>query len=358
MVGARPSRARPSLALAALLLSLVAAACAGGSDAAAPEALPFVGGPIVAADLSQALGPPAPTDTLGGDELQDGLATACFDGDLRACDDLYQRGAPASPYADYAFSCGGRLTPPPAEGVAPNCRLRSADHVPAAGGTLPSGDSPSLDRVAEQCGALGGTEACDTLYRLAPQGTEYASYGVTCGYRSADTRPNACAGYDGIPGGRPPTGVSGDPELDVLARECFGARLSSCDELYASSDRGTSYETYAQTCGGRLVDLVERVQPSCDLRFNDPVGAEPVPSPGVLGDSERFDQLVEQCAAGSMKDCDELFYRSDLNTDYENFGATCGGRFAAQRRDLQFSAAGECDARVNTVLPDDGAAQT
>ena len=64
---------------------------------------------------------------------------------------------------------------------------------------------------------------------------------------------------------------------------------------------------------------------------------------------------VFDCAAGSMKGCDELFYRSELNTDYENWGATCGGRFAAQRRDLQFSAAGECDARVFTETPSAGA---
>ena len=55
-----------------------------------------------------------------------------------------------------------------------------------------------------------------------------------------------------------------------------------------------------------------------------------------------------------MASCDELFARSDLNTDYENFGATCGGRFAAQRRDLQFSAAGECDARIVVAEGDTG----
>lgn len=351
MVGARPRRAWRLLALAALVLSAVAPACAGGDDASDPQSRPFVGGPIVAPDLSQALGPATPSDALGDDELQGAFATSCEEGDLRACDDLYQRGAPATSYADYAFTCGGRLTPPPAEGVAPNCRLRGDRHVPVAGGAAPTGGSPSLARLAETCGAVGGTEACDTLYRLAGPGNDYADYAITCGYRNPDTRPNACAGYDGIPGGRPPTGVGGDPELDVLAQECFRARLSSCDELYASSDRGTSYETYAQTCGGRLVELVERVPPSCDLRFNDPVPAEVVPSPGALGDSERLDALADGCAGGTMRDCDELFYRSDLSTDYENWGATCGGRFAAQRRNLQFSAAGECDARVVTVTP-------
>jgi len=342
--------------LAISVLLVLAASCASGGDDAATGDLPFLGGTIRLPDLSQPFGAPASSESVGDDEAQDALALACEDGDLRSCDDLFQRGAPASPYAAYAFSCGGRLTPPPPTGVAANCRLRGSGHLASAGGTLPSGDSPTLDRIAQQCGRVGGVEACDTLFRLAPQGTEYASYGITCGYRSADTRPNACAGFDGVPEGRPPEGVSGDPELDVQARECFASRLSSCDELYASSDRGTTYELYAQSCGGRLAEVVEEVQPSCDLRFNDPVASEPVAPPAEpLGDSDRLDALVERCADGDLRACDELFYRSELNTDYENWGATCGGRFAARRAGLEFSAAGECEARV-AVLDDEGQA--
>lgn len=338
----------------AVVLLLLAAGCAGTDDGESTDDLPFLGGTVGPPDLSQPLGPGTSSEPLGDDAAQDELASACEDGDLRSCDDLYQRGAVGSTYAAYAFSCGARLEPPPALGVAPNCRLRSNGHVATRGGTPPTGDSPTLDRVAQECGEIGGGESCDELYREAAQGSEYASYGVTCGYRAVDTRPNACAGYDGVPDGRGPVGVTGDAELDVLAQECFAARLSSCDELYASSDRGSVYETYAQSCGGRLTEGVEQVQPSCDLRFNDPREAEPVATPAPLGDSARLDGLVEGCASGSMASCDELFARSDLNTDYENFGATCGGRFAAQRRDLQFSAAGECDARIVVAEGDTG----
>lgn len=332
------------------VLALVAGACASDGDGPNVDALPFVGGPVVPPDLSQAVGPAGESDALGQDDLQSPLAQRCEDGEFRACDDLYQRGQPDSTFASYAFSCGGRLQPPPVDGAVPNCRLRQVGHVPVVGGVVTERGSPTLDGLVSTCGAIGGTEACDTLYRLAPQSSEYASYGVTCGYRSADTRPNACAGYDGVPDGRPPAGVAGDPELDQLAGECYRGRLSSCDELYASSDRGTVYEVYAQTCGGRLVDLVEQVQPACDLRFNDPVPTYPAEPPAdPLGDDAQLDVLVDACASGTMASCDELFARSELNSDYENFGATCGRRFSARRENLAFSAAGECDARVNTV---------
>lgn len=339
------------MAVVSLVVVVLAASCASEDGGGAGRDFDFVGGPVIPADLSAPLGDPTPADAFAGDAAQDELASACEDGQLRACDDLYQRGAVASPYTTYAFSCGGRLAPPPAAGQAPNCRLRSIGHVAGLGGVAPTGDSATLDGLAETCAAMNGLESCDSLYRLAPQGSEYASFGTTCGYRTVDSRPNACAGFDGIPEGRPLGDVGDDPALDVLANECFAARISSCDELYASSDRGSVYETYAQTCGGRLAEIVEQVQPSCDLRFNDPVPTNAVPSPGRLGDSRRLDRLVDACAEGSMVSCDELFDRSDLNTDYENFGATCGGRFAAQRQNLQFSAAGECESRV-VVVPE------
>jgi hypothetical protein len=337
------------VAVATILLAVVASSCASDAGSGDTSSLPFVGQTAIPADLSAPMGDPGDADALGTDDAQGALATACQEGDYRSCDDLYQRGAPGSTYAGYAFSCGGRLNPPPGEGQAPNCRLRSIDHVARVGGPPVTGDSPTLDRIAQECGELGGVEACDTLFRESPQHTDYADYAVTCGFRAEDTRPNACAGFDGVPDGRPLGRTGDDPELDQLAEECFQARISSCDELYASSDRGSVYETYAQTCGGRLAVLVERVQPSCDLRFNDPVPTGPAPAPNRLGDQPELDDLANACAEGAMRSCDELFARSDLNTDYENYGATCGGRFAAQRRDLQFSAAGECEARVMFV---------
>jgi hypothetical protein len=69
------------------------------------------------------------------------------------------------------------------------------------------------------------------------------------------------------------------------------------------------------------------------------VGADPVdggtvvlpegaglPGPKKRGDDVALDALWDECAAGFGQACDDLFDRSGLGTDYEDFGATCGRR--------------------------------
>ena len=48
-----------------------------------------------------------------------------------------------------------------------------------------------------------------------------------------------------------PTGLGDDPALDRLAVACHDGDMSSCDELYDTSDVGSAYETYGDTCAGR-----------------------------------------------------------------------------------------------------------
>lgn len=53
--------------------------------------------------------PAVAPEFLGTDPELDRYATACFEGDLRACDDLYFEAPPMSDYEDYAITCGGRV---------------------------------------------------------------------------------------------------------------------------------------------------------------------------------------------------------------------------------------------------------
>jgi hypothetical protein len=55
----------------------------------------------------------APSDPagLGDDPGLDGYASRCHDGDLQACDDLYQLSDPMSGYEQYGLTCGGRVKP-------------------------------------------------------------------------------------------------------------------------------------------------------------------------------------------------------------------------------------------------------
>ncbi|HEX5615868.1 MAG TPA: DUF4190 domain-containing protein [Acidimicrobiia bacterium] len=56
----------------------------------------------------------------------------------------------------------------------------------------------------------------------------------------------------------------------------------------------------------------------------------------VLGDAREYgddaylDGLWDDCADGDMSDCDTLYFESPVDSAYERFGATCGGRSSAE----------------------------
>ena len=63
--------------------------------------------------------------------------------------------------------------------------LNAPDEVPeeiAFVGPLAYGDDPELDALWDECEAGDGA-ACDDLWELAPVGSEYERFGVTCGER-------------------------------------------------------------------------------------------------------------------------------------------------------------------------------
>jgi hypothetical protein len=44
------------------------------------------------------------------------------------------------------------------------------------------------------------------------------------------------------------------------------------------------------------------------------------------GDDPELDLLWDQCEAGQMSSCSDLYYGSPWGSDYEEFGETCGQR--------------------------------
>ncbi|MFD2091957.1 hypothetical protein [Blastococcus deserti] len=50
----------------------------------------------------------------------------------------------------------------------------------------------------------------------------------------------------------PPEDLGSDPALDQYAQQCFDGALQACDDLYYESPPMSEYETYANTCGGRV----------------------------------------------------------------------------------------------------------
>lgn len=128
-----------------------------------------------------------------------------------------------------------------------------------------------------------------------------------------------------VPEGEDPSALLGEaPELDALAEACFEGDLFACDTLFLRTEVGSDLEAYAQTCGGRI----ERHSggPGCAARFDTP---EPdAEAPGELGDDAELDALAADCFGGDIGACDDLYLRSPVDSPYETYGATCGGRLA------------------------------
>ena len=60
-------------------------------------------------------------------------------------------------------------------------------------------------------------------------------------------------------------------------------------------------------------------------------GSEDLPegtSPEGLGDDPELDALAQDCFDGDMEACDNLFFESDIDSAYETYAATCGGRLS------------------------------
>ena len=158
-------------------------------------------------------------------------------------------------------------------------------------------------------------------------------------------------GGDGgdIPAGQDPEQILGDDEeLNDLAEACFDGDMFSCDILFNRTEVDSDLETYSQTCGGRI-DEVDGA-PGCAEEFD----AEPPDpqQPGDLGSDSAFDDLADECFDGDFGACDELFLESDVDSAYEAYGSTCGGR-------LEVEVSGGCDTLFASVSgssgSDDGA---
>ncbi|MGH9186904.1 MAG: hypothetical protein ACRD0U_13975, partial [Acidimicrobiales bacterium] len=62
------------------------------------------------------------------------------------------------------------------------------------------------------------------------------------------------------------------------------------------------------------------------IGVSEPAEAGPPAPPTGLGDDPELQPLAESCFAGDMTACDDLYFDSEPGSDYEQYGATCGGR--------------------------------
>ncbi|WP_436694845.1 hypothetical protein [Geodermatophilus sp. CPCC 205506] len=139
------------------------------------------------------------------------------------------------------------------------------DEVPAGQPPGALGDDPVLDGLADACFEADWA-ACDTLYFDSEIGSEYESYGETCGGRNEPVAGGCQERYapgqgdaGAIPADLPPatpapTGI-GDTDVQAVADGCEQGIVAYCDilRLAALEDDPAlaPYADYGLTCGGR-----------------------------------------------------------------------------------------------------------
>jgi hypothetical protein len=222
----------------------------------------------------------SPPMSHGDDAALDRLWEGCAAGDMAACNGLLEGTPPDSEYAEFGSTCGLRLDP----GGACTDRFRPETY----------GDDPQLDALWDGCDAEA-FDACDELYQVAPVGSEYEWFGGSCGGR-----------IDGVEGCEAFLGrTEPDAELEELAASCEEGSMEACDELFHASPVGSDVEEFASTCGYR------RDHRPCAFTY---------------GDSPRLDELWNGCEEGVWEACNDLWRTSEVESEYEWFGATCGSR--------------------------------
>ncbi|HEY3438028.1 MAG TPA: hypothetical protein VGK35_10110 [Actinotalea sp.] len=176
------------------------------------------------------------------------LHAQCANGDWAACDDLYDRAPAGSDEETFGATCGNRD-----EAQGGQCAALHGTGAGIAPSTDPStaldanayGDDPTLDALWDAC-AGGDLAACDNLYDSSPVGSEYETFGDTCGNTTAGG--NICAEGTAVEG---PNTHGDDPALDALWDSCAAGSDSDCDALFDQAPAGSDYEKFGNTCAGR-----------------------------------------------------------------------------------------------------------
>ncbi len=106
-----------------------------------------------------------------------------------------------------------------------------------------------------------------------------------------------------------------DPEMDLLWDMCEVGDGEACDQLFFISPFGSDYEEFGNTCGFRF----ELSTVLCADELGGSTGGT------SYGDDPLLDNLYDECSAGNMLSCDNLFIESPVDSEYETYGSTCGG---------------------------------
>jgi hypothetical protein len=113
-------------------------------------------------------------------------------------------------------------------------------------------------------------------------------------------------------------GLGGAEQLRSLLADCEDGNDLACDILYRISPFDSAEEDAAVTCGGRADVAVTFCTAGIDAGED-----ELVFDPNSAG----LERVIEACQVdGNMTACDFLYYRSPIDSEFQEIGGTCGGR--------------------------------
>lgn len=120
--------------------------------------------------------------------------------------------------------------------------------------------------------------------------------------------------------------------VEELMAACGDGDMEACDELYWETPVGSDEEAFAKSCGdtlppesgGTCVERTEGVAASTTVPGEAPAAG------GTYGSDPELDVLWDACANGDGAACDDLYWASPIDSDYERFALTCGDRKPAE----------------------------
>ncbi len=176
-----------------------------------------------------------------------------------------------------------------------------------------------LDALWVAC-AAEDWQACDDLYDEATPGTDYFEFADTCGGAwTSGTRTYCVEAMD--PSSDTDTDTDTDTDAadvsaadtlyyDALKAACGAEDWDACEELWDESPIDSEYETFGDTCGGRIAS-----GHTCITDLGDGI----YPPRLAYGDSPGLDALQDACTAGDAEACQSLFMHSPTESEYETF---------------------------------------
>jgi hypothetical protein len=155
---------------------------------------------------------------------------------------------------------------------------------------------------------------------------------------SPDTTDDDEPSGGSLPDGQTPPSF-GDAALDALGESCLEGDMATCDVLFRVTDVGSVEEAYGSTCGGRT----DEVSGGCTVEFEGEWDLPAAQSPSALSGDAEFEDLAADCEDGDLAACDDLYAVTPIDSDFEAYGQTCGGRIPVEAKDLLISSSCETD---------------